>query len=245
VTGAEAGGNAVAIDARQLRAALEARADPEYSRGSLRIAPTRLDVLGVRTPDLRAVAHDWRRANPDAGEETVRRLADALWAAPSREERALGLEILRQFPVAVAALPARFHATRAADLDDWSLCDLLGAAIVGPWVLADPPRRAEFLYELVAGEGVWRPRLALVATVPITRSGTVAPDLALSLLDRVLGRTEPMIVKAVSWSLRELAKRERRRAGLYLRDRGDSLPALVRREVGNVIRTGRKSGRAD
>lgn len=231
--------------AGDLRAALEARSDPAYREGSQRVAPTRLEVLGVRTPDLRVTARAWRRANRDADAASVRFLVDALWAAPSREERALGLEILRLHPELLASLPAGWHRARAADLDDWALCDLLGTAIVGPWVLADPPARMELLYELVAGDGVWRPRLALVATVPITRSGAVAPDFALSLLDRVLGRREPMIVKAVSWALREVAKKERRRASLYLRDRGDVLPAVVRREAGNVIRTGRKSGRAD
>jgi 3-methyladenine DNA glycosylase AlkD len=209
------------------------------------VAPTRLEVLGVRTPDVRATARGWRRANRDADAASVRSLVDTLWAAPSREERALGLEILRLHPELLASLPAGWPRDRAADLDDWALCDLLGTAIVGPWVLADPPARMELLYELVAGDGVWRPRLALVATVPITRSGAVAADLALSLLDRALGRREPMIVNAVSWALRKVAKKERRRASLYLRDRGDVLAAVVRREAGSVIRTGRKSGRAD
>lgn len=229
--------------ARALRAALEARADPAYREGSLRVAPTRLEVIGVGTPALRAVARAWRREHPGADDAGVRALGDALWAGASREERALGLEILRLFPTAIASLSADVHRARAADLDDWGLCDLFGTAIVGPWVLADPPSRLDLLYELVAGDGVWRPRLALVATVPITRSGALPPDVALSLADRVLGRREPMIVKAVSWALREVAKKERRRASLHLRDRGDVLPALVRREVGNVIRTGRKSGR--
>lgn len=125
--------------------------------------------------------------------------------------RALGLEILRLHPEAVASLPPEVFRARAAELDEWGLCDLLGTAILGPWVLADLAARMEILYELVEGEGVWRPRLALVATVPITRSGTVPADFALSLLDRVLGRREPMIVKAASWSLREIAKRDRRR----------------------------------
>jgi 3-methyladenine DNA glycosylase AlkD len=232
------------IGAAALRAALENAADPEYREGSLRVAPTRLEVLGVRTPDLRRIARDWRRAHPGAEVAEVHRLADALWSAPSREERALGLEILRLRPDVIASLPAAVHRARAAELDEWGLCDLMGTAVLGPWVLADLPARMEILHELVASEGIWRPRLAVVSTVPITRSGEVAPDLALSVLDLVLGRTEPMIVKAVSWALRELAKRERGRAALYLRDRGDALPALVRREVGNVIRTGRKSGRS-
>ncbi|MBD3854308.1 MAG: DNA alkylation repair protein, partial [Acidobacteria bacterium] len=95
--------------------------------------------------------------------------------------------------------------------------------IVGRWILAGPPERKQFLYRLLQEDGVWRPRLAIVSTVPIIRSGEVPADYSLSLLDRVLGRQEPLIVKAVSWSLRDMAKHDRRRAQRYLRDRDDLL----------------------
>ncbi len=228
---------------RELRSALESAADPVYREGSLRVAPTALEVLGVRTPDLRAVAVGWSDAHRAADPETVHELAEGLWSAGSREERALGLEILRRFPAAVAALSAMRLRAWAADVDDWGTADLLATAILGPWVLSDRSARMDFLYELVAADGVWRPRLALVSTVPLSRDGSASLDFALSLCDRVLGRREPMITKAVSWALRELAKSDPRRASLYLRARGDSLPAFVRREVGNVLRTGTKSGR--
>ena len=227
-----------------LRQALEAAADPEYREGSLGVASTDLEALGVRTPDLRRTAKKWVRENRESDPVAVERLAAALWSAGSRDERLLGLEILRWFPGAVERLPETRLFGWSGEIDSWPVCDLLGTAIVGRWILAGPPERKQFLYRLLQEDGVWRPRLAIVSTVPIIRSGEVPADYSLSLLDRVLGRQEPLIVKAVSWSLRDMAKHDRRRAQRYLRDRDDLLPALVRREVGNVLRTGRKSGRA-
>ena len=226
-----------------LRRALEEDADPVYREGSLGVAPTELEALGVRTPELRRTAKQWVREHRESDPATVEQMAAALWSAGSRDERLLGLEILRWFPGAVERLPERRLFDWSGELDSWPTCDLLGTAIVGRWILAGPPERRQFLYRLVEADGVWRPRLAIVSTVPLIRSGQVPADSSLSLLDRVLGRSEPLIVKAVSWSLRDMAKHDRRRAQSYLKERADLLPALVRREVGNVLRTGRKSGK--
>ncbi len=232
----------LADDLSRLRRELEAATDPEYREGSLAVAPTDLEVLGTRTPDLRRAAKRWvgenRQRDPRAAEE----MAAALWSAGSRDERLVGLEILRWFPGSIERLSESQLFAWSGEIDSWPTCDL-SALIVGRWILGGPLRRKQFLYRLVEADGVWRPRLAIVSTVPIIRSGEVPADYTLSLLDRVLGRREPLIVKAVSWSLRDLAKHDRRRAQRYLRDRDDLLPALIRREVGNVLRTGRKSGR--
>jgi 3-methyladenine DNA glycosylase AlkD len=52
---------------------------------------------------------------------------------------------------------------------------------------------------------------------------------------------DPMVVKALSWALRELAKREPAAVRAYLAANAARLPALVRREVGNKLATGLKN----
>jgi 3-methyladenine DNA glycosylase AlkD len=52
---------------------------------------------------------------------------------------------------------------------------------------------------------------------------------------------DPMVAKALSWALRELAKREPRAVREYITKRKDVLPALVLREVKNKLRTGLKN----
>ncbi len=52
-----------------------------------------------------------------------------------------------------------------------------------------------------------------------------------------------MVVKAMSWALRELAKREPLTVRNFLSREESALAALVRREVSNKLRTGLKSGR--
>ena len=53
--------------------------------------------------------------------------------------------------------------------------------------------------------------------------------------------SDPMVSKALSWALRELAKRDPRAVRDYLKDREDTLPSLVLREVRNKLETGVKN----
>jgi 3-methyladenine DNA glycosylase AlkD len=52
-----------------------------------------------------------------------------------------------------------------------------------------------------------------------------------------------MVVKALSWALRELAKQSPVDVERFLENHGDRVPALVRREVRSKLRTGLKSPR--
>ena len=52
-----------------------------------------------------------------------------------------------------------------------------------------------------------------------------------------------MVVKAMSWALRELAKRDPSAVRAFLDTHNERIHARVRREVTNKLATGRKSGR--
>ena len=50
-----------------------------------------------------------------------------------------------------------------------------------------------------------------------------------------------MVVKAMSWALRELAKRDPAAVKRFMKEEGDDLAARVKREVGNKLATGLKN----
>jgi 3-methyladenine DNA glycosylase AlkD len=56
-----------------------------------------------------------------------------------------------------------------------------------------------------------------------------------------LGDRDDMVVKAMSWALRELAKREPEIAARFVRTHEDRLASRVRREVRNKLATGLKN----
>jgi len=104
----------------------------------------------------------------------------------------------------------------------------------------------------MAARRYWRPRrpwlgaLALVSTVPLnsrTHGGRGDPTRTLRVGRMLMDDREPMVVKALSWALRELAKREPAAVRSFLGEYSGRLPALVLREVRNKLETGLKNPR--
>ena len=90
----------------------------------------------------------------------------------------------------------------------------------------------------------------LIATVPLnakSRGATSAigdTTRTLAVCTRLLDDRDDMVVKAMSWALRELTKRNPEAVRAFLSEHGDRLSARVRREVSNKLAAGRKSPRS-
>ncbi len=224
---------------------IERLADPEYREGSLMVAPTAQRVHGVRTPDSRRLARAWQRANREVEPDLKLSLVESLWNGESRDERALGLEILYLHPEIVRDLGQdRFDRWRL-DIDNWGVCDFLATRILGPWAEADPKDRLAYLEDLVGDPGLFSRRLGLVSSVHLNRDGSTYGGWTLSQVDRLIDERDPMITKAVSWALRQMIKHQAAEVEAYVESRCDRMAALPRREVRNKLKTGRKSGRTD
>jgi len=81
----------------------------------------------------------------------------------------------------------------------------------------------------------WR-RATLVCTVPLnnkTQGGTGDADRTHAICRALVGDRHDMVVKAMSWALRELAKRNPGAVENFLREQADALAARVVREVRN------------
>jgi 3-methyladenine DNA glycosylase AlkD len=65
----------------------------------------------------------------------------------------------------------------------------------------------------------------------------------LAICNLVVDDREDMVVKALSWSLRELAKRDRRSVKKFLDEKQTHLARRVVREVNNKLNTGLKNPR--
>jgi len=89
---------------------------------------------------------------------------------------------------------------------------------------------------------VWR-RVAAVSTVPLNsraRGGDGDAARTLMICRLLLVDPHDLVQKAVSWALRELAKRDPASVRRFLVSDGGRMQALVRREVTAKLETGRK-----
>jgi len=90
----------------------------------------------------------------------------------------------------------------------------------------------------------WWRRTALVCTVALNnkaRGGNGDTERTLAVCRLLLSDRDDMVVKAMSWALRELAKRDPEAVRWFLAEHANDLAARVVREVRNKLATGLKN----
>jgi 3-methyladenine DNA glycosylase AlkD len=158
-------------------------------------------------------------------------------------ERVVACEVLAEHPGAMSLLDDSLVEEMAEGLSDWGSVDAFGVTVLGrAWRegLVTDSRIASW----TRSPDRWRRRLALVATVPLNsraRGGQGDARRTLGVCRALLKDRDDMVVKAMSWALRELAKRDPRVVARFVRDHTDQLASRVRREVQNKLTMGLKT----
>ncbi|MFN2563468.1 MAG: DNA alkylation repair protein [Gemmatimonadaceae bacterium] len=200
-------------------------------------APTTAEVRAVR----RAVSRELRNAEP----RVVLSLADRLVARDAPFDRFLAYELLTSHRATLARLTATDLRRLGRGMDSWGDVDAFACYVAGPAWRARQVPDGEIARWARSRDRWWR-RAGVVSTVPLNSkarggSGDAARTLAVCRL--AVDDDDPMVVKALSWALRELAKRSPRDVERFLAEHDPRLPALVRREVRSKLTTGLKSAR--
>jgi len=178
------------------------------------------------------------RESPAALTTVVRLLiAEEQWAP-----RLVAFELLAGHAGAMGRLSAAFVEEMADGLADWGSIDAFGVIVAGAaW--RDGRIRDRHVRRWARSRDRWRRRLALVATVPLNstaRGGTGDTTRTLAVCRTLVNDRDDMVVKALSWALRELSKRDRAAVSDFLREEGARLAPRVCREVRSKLATGRK-----
>ncbi len=152
----------------------------------------------------------------------------------------------------IAAHKEAFHSLGEAELvnfgqgiDSWWSVDAFARTLSGPlWKEGLVPD------ELFAGwarsPDLWWRRAALVSTVAFnmrSKGGKGDAVRTLSICRMLAGDHEDMVVKALSWALRELVYFDRQAVEGFLQEYKEVLAGRVKREVGRKLATGLKNKR--
>ena len=128
-------------------------------------------------------------------------------------------------------------------IDSWWAVDSFARTLSGPaWLEGLVPD--ELIHNWAKSEDCWWRRAALVSTVALNvRShggqGDVPRTLAVCRL--LVDDHDDMVVKALSWALRELVVHDAEAVRSFLEEYEERLAARVKREVRNKLTTGRKN----
>ncbi|MGB3713209.1 MAG: DNA alkylation repair protein [Candidatus Promineifilaceae bacterium] len=130
-------------------------------------------------------------------------------------------------------------------IDSWWSVDSFARVISGPAWLKGLVNDG-LVHNWAQSSDRWWRRAALVSTVALnlrSQGGFGDTVRTLAVCDAMISDRDDMVVKAMSWALRELAVPDPEAVRAYLKDHEDQLAARVRREVRNKLDTGLKNPR--
>ena len=129
-------------------------------------------------------------------------------------------------------------------MDNWATTDCFSVMISG-WAWREYQiSDADVLNWLETGNLWWR-RAAIVSTVALnlkSRGGKSDSKRTLMICEKVINNREPLIVKALSWALRELSKSDKPAVERFMEKYYSHMAKLARREIYTKLETGRKNG---
>lgn len=204
----------------------------------------RLAGLSSRTtPIVRSIRREYSRLLAREEPEVVLEIAFRLAARGESSCRFVAYELLRHHKSAFARLGTEEILKLGKGLDSWGAVDCFGCYLSGPaW--RDGQLASSLIRRWAHSEDRWWRRAALVSTIALSRRGEPADvRRAVEICTLLVSDRDDMVVKALSWAVRELAKKHPVEAKEFLERHRDRIAARVRREVGNKIATGLKNPR--
>jgi 3-methyladenine DNA glycosylase AlkD len=151
-------------------------------------------------------------------------------------------EIIAEHKGAFNSLDAELLEEFGQRIDSWWTTDAFGRTLAGPaWREGLIPD--ELIVRWTHSPDLWWRRVALVSTVAfnVRSQGGQGDTRRTLLICRLLAEDhEDMVVKALSWALRELVYFDRQAVVEFLREYDEVLAGRVKREVGNKLRAGLK-----
>jgi hypothetical protein len=195
-------------------------------------------------PTVRILRREWSERLKDMPGNSIIALAQRLvrfgpW------ERGLTYEIIVHHRAALEALEPNDVTLLGRGMRSWGEVDSFACFVAGPaW------RQQNIQDTMVAGwahsRNRWWRRAALVSTVPLNnhaRGGTGDAVRTIRICRMLVRDRDDMVVKALSWALRELSKRDYPAVELFLRRYRRVLPSRVNREVRNKLQIRLKNPR--
>jgi len=206
--------------------------------------PTQMKVLGVRAAGIYQVTNEcWEEMKNKAPEELLK-LAKDLVKTKILEVNQVAFLLLWKSKKALQLIRLKDVEELGQNIDNWATVDSLSLMISG-WAWREHQISNSDVLNWLKSENRWWRRTAVVSTVPLNlkaRGGTGDAKRTLMICEKVIDDRDDMIVKALSWALRELSKSDREAVERFMKKYDSRLAGRVRREVYTKLTTGRKNG---
>ena len=157
--------------------------------------------------------------------------------------RFFAYELVQHHRAALRSLNSRTIKRLGNGIGSWGAVDSFACFLAGP-VWREHQIPDSLIITWARSKDRWWRRAAVVSTVPLnnkTRGGRGDVARTIQICGLVVDDRDDMVVKALSWSLRELAKRDHVSVRAFLAEHEKRLAPRVLREVRNKLNTGLKN----
>jgi 3-methyladenine DNA glycosylase AlkD len=172
-------------------------------------------------------------------------LALKLIRRPEFIPRFFAYELIHHHRPALQSLHAKSLAQLGEGIDNWAAVDTFACYLAGPaW--REGQVSDALIQRWAHSQDRWWKRAAVVSTVALNnkaRGGRGDTSRTLMICEMLLADRDDMVVKALSWALRELSKRDPEAVRKFLRAHESKLAPRVAREVNRKLQTGLKNPR--
>ena len=205
---------------------------------------TELKRLGVSADHLRMVEDDWIKVLHDFSPGQWIDLCIELTKTGIFESQLLAYELIWKNKKVLRNLDQKQIILLRNHLDNWASVDSYSLMIAG-WHWREGTLSDAQILKWLKSENRWLRRVAVVCTIPLnlrSRGGKGDAQKTLMVCKKIIDDRDKMVVKALSWALRELSKRDKTAVENFIAQNQDRLHSLVVREVTAKLKTGRKNG---
>ena len=227
---------------QKIESQLDNNADPQRLEWAKKNYATSMILKGVTVPNIRPIVKDLNRQFKKSSPEEVVEFAKQLTATRILEAQQIAFEVLDKHKAALRSLTLEDLLELGQGIDNWVSVDYFAGLLAGPaWREGQIPD--EVIEKWATSNDKWWRRAAVVCTVALNqkaRGGMGDPKRTLKICRLVAQDRDDMVAKALSWALRELAKRETEPVVEFINENENILPKRVIREVRRKIETGRK-----
>lgn len=192
-------------------------------------------------PQMREVRRRYSLALRENDPEFVLNVAREILS--DSDHRWLAAELILTHPSALGLIGEKELLEFGRGMSHWGDVDAFAGLLAGR-VWREGQVSDALIHGWAGSEDRWWRRAALVATVPLNRrasGGTGDTDRTLAVCRLLVADRDDMVVKALSWALRDLSVRDPEAVEAFLLEYENILAARVKREVRNKLRTGLKN----
>ena len=200
----------------------------------------------ANTPNLRTLRREISKQLAAEQPDTVLGVAFHLLEGGNVGHRFFAYELVSSHKLSLSGLGEKELLRLGRGLDSWGAVDCF-ACILSGRVWREGQVQDALIHGWARSPDRWWRRAALVSTVPLnnrTQGGRGDASRTLAICVLLAADRDDMVVKAMSWALRELSKRDAAAVRDFIASHQDALAPRVLREVGNKLTTGRKNPRS-